>query len=51
MSPGAMIPGDWAWKGSQVNVGTTGMSYSGEIYTPGLGDVISGVWRVQGLEC
>lgn len=49
MSPGAAIPGDWACRGSQVNVGTTDMSYSGEMYTPGLGDVIPGVWRVQGL--
>lgn len=51
MSPGAAIPGDWACRVSQVNVGTTGTSYSGEMYTPGLGDVIPGVWRVQGLEC
>ena len=51
MSPGAMIPDDWVWQGSQVNVGITGMSYSGGICTPGLGDMISGVWRVQGLEC
>lgn len=37
MSPVAMVPDDWASQGSQINIGITGMSYSGRTCTSGLG--------------